>query len=319
MLLGEEKHRNEFPAPIGFDRHRDLFHRGGRHRPAICAAAENRRKRISSRAREIPRWAMGLSVFATIISSITFIAYPGAAFKGDWNQLVPGFMAVGVLFFVGPVLISFFRHAVGMSAYEYFEKRFGYGARAYSALAFAAGHFSKMGFVLFTVTVAVCGMTGWDKYHVILGAGVRDDPLHAVWRTGGGHLDGGVAGHRQARRRDCGSWRFAFHHARRRRRGVSSGERAKQIQPRQLSFRPFGQRQFLGDAALRHVLVSAKIRRRPDAGAALSRRQIRPRRVERRGVRRDFVRAGVDCVHARRDFVVGILPAFRGNAAAAAA
>ena len=37
-----------------------------------------------------------------------------------------------------------------MSAYEYFEKRFGYGARAYSALAFAAGHFSKMGFVLFT-------------------------------------------------------------------------------------------------------------------------------------------------------------------------
>ena len=121
--------------------------------------------------RKIPWWAMGLSVFATIISSITFIAYPGAAFKGNWNQLVPGFMAVGVLLVVGTTLISFFRHAVGMSAYEYFEKRFGYGARAYSALAFAAGHFSKMGFVLFTVTVAVCGMTGWDKYHVILGAG----------------------------------------------------------------------------------------------------------------------------------------------------
>jgi solute:Na+ symporter, SSS family len=122
--------------------------------------------------RAIPHWAMGLSVFATLISSITFIAYPGAAFKGDWHQLVPGFMAVGVLLLVGTVLISFFRHAVGMSAYEYFEKRFGYGARAYSALAFSAGHFSKMGFVLFTVTTAVCGMTGWDKYHVIAGAGL---------------------------------------------------------------------------------------------------------------------------------------------------
>ncbi|HEY1790164.1 MAG TPA: sodium:solute symporter [Verrucomicrobiae bacterium] len=122
--------------------------------------------------RRIPWWAMGLSVFATIISSITFIAYPGAAFKGDWNQLVPGFMAVGVLLVAGTTLISFFRQAVRMSAYEYFEKRFGYGARAYSALAFSAGHFSKMGFVLFTVTVAVCGMTGWDKYHVILGAGL---------------------------------------------------------------------------------------------------------------------------------------------------
>jgi len=122
--------------------------------------------------RSIPHWAMGLSIFATIISSITFIAYPGAAYKGNWNLLVPGFMAVGVLLLLGTTLIAFFRHAVGMSAYEYFEKRFGYGARAYSALAFTAGHFSKMGFVLFTITTAICGMTGWDKYQVIVGVGV---------------------------------------------------------------------------------------------------------------------------------------------------
>ncbi|MEI6193434.1 MAG: sodium:solute symporter, partial [Verrucomicrobiota bacterium] len=122
--------------------------------------------------RAIPHWAMGLSIFATIISSITFIAYPGAAYKGNWNLLVPGFMVVGVLLLLGTTLISFFRHAVGMSAYEYFEKRFGYGARAYSALAFTAGHFSKMGFVLFTITTAICGMTGWDKYQVIITVGV---------------------------------------------------------------------------------------------------------------------------------------------------
>ena len=122
--------------------------------------------------RAIPSWAMGMSIFATIISSITFVAYPGAAFKGNWNLLVPGFMAVGVLVLAGTTLIAFFRHAVGMSAYEYFEKRFGYGARAYSALAFTAGHFSKMGFVLFTITSAICGMTGWDKYQVIVGVGV---------------------------------------------------------------------------------------------------------------------------------------------------
>jgi len=121
--------------------------------------------------RAVPHWAMGLSMFATIISSITFIAYPGAAFKGNWNQLVPGFMAVGVLLVLGTTLVAFFRHSVGMSAYEYFEKRFGYGARAYSALAFIAGHFSKMGFVLFTITAAICGMTGWDKYYVIIGVG----------------------------------------------------------------------------------------------------------------------------------------------------
>ncbi|HEU5396256.1 MAG TPA: sodium/solute symporter, partial [Verrucomicrobiae bacterium] len=60
----------------------------------------------------------------------------------------------------------------GLSSYEYFEKRFGYSARAYSALGFSAGHFSKMGFVLFTITTAICGMTGWNKYYVIVGCGV---------------------------------------------------------------------------------------------------------------------------------------------------
>ena len=122
-------------------------------------------------SRSIPHWAMGLSIFATLISSITFIAYPGAAYKENWNLLVPGFMAVGVLLVAGTTLVAFFRHAVGMSAYEYFERRFGYGARAYSAMAFTAGHFSKMGFVLFTITTAICGMTGWDKYPVIVGVG----------------------------------------------------------------------------------------------------------------------------------------------------
>src|ERR1700748_866778 len=80
-------------------------------------------------------------------------------------------MAVGVLLVLGTILISFFRHAVGMSAYEYFEKRFGYGARAYSALAFTAGHFSKMGCVLFTITTAICGMTKWNGSYVIIGVG----------------------------------------------------------------------------------------------------------------------------------------------------
>lgn len=137
-----------------------------------CARRQNSTEAYFTARRSIPHWAMGLSIFATIISSITFVAYPGAAFKGDWNQLVPGFMAVGVLLVLGTTLVGFFRHAVGMTAYEYFEKRFGYGARAYSALAFVAGHFSKMGFVLFTITAAICGMTGWDKYYVIVGVGV---------------------------------------------------------------------------------------------------------------------------------------------------
>jgi SSS family solute:Na+ symporter len=122
--------------------------------------------------RSIPHWAMGVSMFATLISSLTFIAYPGSSFAGNWSELVPGFMVIVVLVLMGTVLIPFFRHAVGMSAYEYFEHRFGYGARAYSGLAFCAGHFSKMGFVLYVLSLTASRMTGWNIYAVLLIAGV---------------------------------------------------------------------------------------------------------------------------------------------------
>src|ERR1044071_3372928 len=124
-----------------------------------CARRQTSTEAYFVAKRSIPHWAMGISIYATLITSITFIAYPGSAYANNWSELVPGFMVVGVLILVGTVIIPFFRHAIGMSVYEYFEKRFGYGARAYSAFAFAMGHFSKMGFVFYTLALTVSSMT----------------------------------------------------------------------------------------------------------------------------------------------------------------
>src|SRR5579863_355829 len=66
--------------------------------------------------RTIPGWAIGMSLLATIITSVTFIAYPGAAYAGDWSLLVPGIMFVLVIASIGFVVVPFFRHAVAMSA-----------------------------------------------------------------------------------------------------------------------------------------------------------------------------------------------------------
>ncbi|MGD0128338.1 MAG: sodium:solute symporter [Terriglobia bacterium] len=122
--------------------------------------------------RSIPGWAAGLSLLATLISSMTFIAYPGSAYAGDWSNLVPGFMVVVVLAILGLVIIPFFRHVVGVSAYEYFGKRFGYGVRVYSSVAFAATHFFKMGFVFYLLALTVSGMTGWKTERVIILVGI---------------------------------------------------------------------------------------------------------------------------------------------------
>jgi solute:Na+ symporter, SSS family len=117
--------------------------------------------------RSIPGWAMGLSLLATIITSVTFIAYPGSGYAGDWSLLVPGLLFVGVLMLAGTVIVPFFRHVVRMSAYEYFGKRFGRGVRMYSSFAFAVGHFSKMGFVFYLLALTVKGITGWPVFWTI--------------------------------------------------------------------------------------------------------------------------------------------------------
>jgi len=118
--------------------------------------------------RSIPGWAMGLSLLATIITSVTFIAYPGAAYAGNWSLIVPGIMFVAVLGVVGTVVVPFFRRVVHMSAFEYFGSRFGIGVRLYSSFAFGIGHFSKMGFVFYLLALTLSSMTGWPIDHVIV-------------------------------------------------------------------------------------------------------------------------------------------------------
>jgi SSS family solute:Na+ symporter len=119
--------------------------------------------------RSVPSWAMGLSLLATLISSVTFIAYPGSAYAKDWSNLTPGFLVLGVLLLVGWVIIPFYRHAVGMSAYEYFEKRFGRPARVYASIAFGLAHFSKMAFVFYLMALTINSITGWSLDLVVAG------------------------------------------------------------------------------------------------------------------------------------------------------
>lgn len=122
--------------------------------------------------RSVPSWAMGMSMLATMVSSVTFVAYPGASFAKDWSLLVPGFLLLAVLPFVLRVIIPFYREEVGMSAYEYFEKRLGRGTRTYASIAFSLAHFSKMGFVLYLMALTITSMTGWNIVTVVVAAAI---------------------------------------------------------------------------------------------------------------------------------------------------
>jgi SSS family solute:Na+ symporter len=122
--------------------------------------------------RSIPSWAMGFSIVATLITSVTFVAYPGSAYGKNWSLLIPGFMVGGSLLICGLVVVPFYRHVIRMSAYEYFGRRFGLTARMYSSIAFSLIHFSKMGFVFYLLGLTVNSMTGWSMDLVIVFVGI---------------------------------------------------------------------------------------------------------------------------------------------------
>lgn len=122
--------------------------------------------------RNIPSWAIGMSIFATLISSVTFLAYPGAAYASNWILLVQGLMVPIVLVAIIGIIVPLFRRVIKLSTYEYFEKRFGLFARIYSSLAFILTHFSKMGTVFFLVAMAMAPFLGVDIYTVIIVLGI---------------------------------------------------------------------------------------------------------------------------------------------------
>jgi SSS family solute:Na+ symporter len=122
--------------------------------------------------RRIPGWAMGFALMSTLVSNMTFLANPGVAFAGDWTQLTNSFMAPIVLIPIVLIFIPFYRKHIGMSLYEYFERRFNYIIRAYGAVAFLLYYLARMAFIFFVLSLAISTMTGWNILNIIIILGV---------------------------------------------------------------------------------------------------------------------------------------------------
>lgn len=120
----------------------------------------------------VPTWAIGLSLLSTLISSVTFLAYPGTGYSSNWILLVQGLMVpivlMGVIWFIVPL----YRKVIKLSTYEYFEQRFGSFARYYSSVAFVLRQFSGMGTVLFLLAIALNNIVGGSMVLVVCVVGL---------------------------------------------------------------------------------------------------------------------------------------------------
>jgi solute:Na+ symporter, SSS family len=119
----------------------------------------------------VPAWAIGLSMLATSISSVTFIALPAAAFALDWRLLVPNLANPLVAIFAVWILVPFFRSAARLSAFEYLEKRFGSGARLYAAFMFLVMQVIRLGSILYLMSIPLEFITGVSATWIIIVGG----------------------------------------------------------------------------------------------------------------------------------------------------
>ncbi len=120
----------------------------------------------------VPWWAAGMSIFATMLSAITFMAIPAKAYATDWKYFP---MAIAILILAFPVIkyyLPFFRRLNVTTAYEYLEKRFNYTTRFLASFLFIIFMIARMALVLFLPSLALTTVTGIDIYTCIILMGV---------------------------------------------------------------------------------------------------------------------------------------------------
>lgn len=112
--------------------------------------------------RRLPWWAVGLSLFGTSLSSITYLSIPARAYATDWVYIIG---QTGILF-LAPLIVHYylpaFRRAPISTAYEYLEQRFNLAIRIYGSLCFVVFQIGRVGIVLLLPAIALSAATGID-------------------------------------------------------------------------------------------------------------------------------------------------------------
>ncbi|MEX0882884.1 MAG: sodium:solute symporter [Cyclobacteriaceae bacterium] len=121
---------------------------------------------------KLPSWAIGMSIFATFVSSISFLALPGNAYLSNWNGFVfslsiPFAAILAVRFFV-----PLYRGLKSASAYYYLETRFGSWARTYASICYLLTQLARMGAILYLLALPMHALFGWSIPLIIIVTGV---------------------------------------------------------------------------------------------------------------------------------------------------
>ena len=120
----------------------------------------------------IPGWALGISLYATFLSSNTFLGVPGKAFGSNWNSFVFSLSMPAAAWIAAKYFVPFYRKSGEISAYTHLEHRFGPWARTYAMLCFALTQLARMGSIFFGIALTLEALTGIDMRTIMIVSGI---------------------------------------------------------------------------------------------------------------------------------------------------
>lgn len=120
----------------------------------------------------LPAWVIGLSIFATFVSSISYLALPGVAFLRNWNEFVFSLSIPVAIFMAIKFFIPLYRSIGSPSAYTYLEQRFGTWARLYVASFWLLTQVMRVAVILYLLALPMYVILGWDMRVIIIITGL---------------------------------------------------------------------------------------------------------------------------------------------------
>src|SRR5215212_1002584 len=129
-------------------------------------------EQFTSASGAIPGWAIGLSIYATFLSSNTFLGVPGKAFGSNWNSFVFSISMPFAAWIASKYFVPFYRKTGEISAYTHLEKRFGPWARTYTVICFLLTQFARMGSIFFGMALSLQALTGFSMASIMIVMGI---------------------------------------------------------------------------------------------------------------------------------------------------
>ncbi len=120
----------------------------------------------------IPTWVISMSIFATFVSSISYLALPSIAYQSNWNAFVFSLSIPIATYMAVKFFVPLYRSVGSPSAYTYLEQRFGPWAKYYASVMYLLTQLMRSGTIMYLLALTLNVMLGWNIAAIIIVTGV---------------------------------------------------------------------------------------------------------------------------------------------------